>query len=85
MVTWPEVEFEWEITDSLKQSIIGFYCYDNACNLVIEELDCSDIASHNIITQKSYNIYFLRLLTIFPRIKQLIDFLEVNLSILLKI
>jgi hypothetical protein len=78
IVTWPQVEFEWEITEALKQSIIGFYCYDNACNLAIEELDGSDIVSHNIITQKSYNIYFLRILTRFPNLQQFIDFLDTN-------
>jgi hypothetical protein len=74
MVTWPQVEFEWEITESLKQSKFGFYCYDNACNLAIEELDGSDIVSHNKITQNSYNIYFAWILSRYPMIQRFIDF-----------
>ena len=71
MVTWPQVEFEWEITEALKQSIIGFYCYDNACNLAIDELDGSDIVSHNKI---SYNIYIARMLARYPILQRLLIF-----------
>lgn len=61
MVTWPQVEFEWEITEVLKNSIFEFYCYDNACNLVIEELDGSDIVSHNKVTRYSYDIFSINI------------------------
>lgn len=67
-VFWPEFEIEFEVTDFTKNSKFGFYCYDNACNLAIEELDGSDITPHS---RNLYGFKFLRILEHFPIFQRL--------------
>lgn len=69
-VFWPEFEIELEITDFTKNSKFGFYCYDNACNLAIEELDGSDITPHS---RNLYGFKFLRILEHFPIFQRFIE------------
>ena len=54
-VSWPEFEMELGVKDIIKNSKLGFYCYDNANNLAIEELNGSDITSCSM--NQYINIY----------------------------
>lgn len=67
-VSWPTVEFELQWSKILKKCTFGFLTSDNACNVVYEKVNGSDIKSVTN-SQKLHikNLYYLLFQQIFER------------------